>query len=231
MAYEYNGQDHRGNLGEIPLTATGVPFSVAVWFKPDSTASVQSIVNLASTAQGRIEIGILSDTTTNSGRLRFVTMNQFNNGQAAIAPIALTIGEWHHAVGVCATLSTSSYGTRRIYLNGTVATAQNTANLAYTASFNDLRLAHRRTNTATSFTNHFEGSIGEVAFWSEVLSIDDIAQLAAGVKPTMVQPNSLTCYLPLVRALDDVMESRAITNTYVTATANAAVVPHPRRYG
>jgi hypothetical protein len=70
-----------------------------------------------------------------------------------------------------------------------------------------------------------------VAFWSEVLSIDDIAQLAAGVKPTMVQPNSLTCYLPLVRALDDVMESRAITNTYVTATANAAVVPHPRRYG
>jgi hypothetical protein len=181
---------------------------------------------VSSTAQARIAIEISADTTTNSGRVRFGNWNQFNNAQVAIAPSALTVDEWHHVLGVQVVISTSSYGTRRVYLNGTVATAQVTANQAYTASFSDLRVGHRRTLTATTFTSFYDGEIAEVAVWSDVLTIDDAKALANGAKPTSVRPDLLTAYFPLVRSFSDSMEARAMT-----ATNSPTISVHPRRFG
>lgn len=234
MAYDYNGTDHYATLGEAPLTATGNPCSIALWFKPAATdAGITQVIGcISANGHARLAIEILQNTTTNNGRLQFATLNQFNNGQAAIAPSALTPGEWHHAVGVCAVLSTASLGTRRVYLNGSAATAQNTANQAYTATFNNFRIANRKTATpATSLTGYFGGGVAEVAVYDAALDLADIEALASGAKPTSVRPEKLSLYLPLAREVGDLMEKRAITNTYVIATAAAQVVPQPRRFG
>jgi hypothetical protein len=234
MAYDYNGTDHGARLGEAPMpaTSTGSPFTVALWFKPARTDATETVVNLAALSQARIAVEIVTNTTTSSGRVNFRSINQFGNGHSVVAPSALTVNEWHHVVGVQAVMSTSSFGTRRVYLNGTVATAQNTANQAFTATFDEFRIAHRKTATqATALGSYFQGALGEVAVWSDALGIDDIKALASGAKPTSVRPDLLTCYLPLIRQLGDVVETRAITNTYVTSTAAASVTAHPRRFG
>jgi hypothetical protein len=232
MAYEYNGLDHNASLGEAPLTATGQPCTIALWFKPARTDATEAIANIAAINQARISIEIVTNTTTNSGRVNFRSINQFGNGQSVIAPSALTVDAWHHVVGVQAVLSTTSFGTRRIYLNGSNATAENTANQAYTATFDNFRIAARKSATqATALTGFFQGVVAEVAVYSDALGIEDIKSLAAGAKPTSVRPDLLSCYLPLIRQLNDVTETRAITNTFLTSVSGATVAVHPRRYG
>lgn len=227
MAYDFDGVNQRAEYTTLPYADSTSPLTISLWFKPDSTTIQQALTLISSTSHGRIGLEIVANTTTNSGRVQMATFNQFNNGQVAIAPSALTVGEWHHVVGVAASISASNFGTRRVYLNGTAATAVNTANIASTVTLSAVRLGSRKTATpATSIVNYFDGVIAEIGIYTATLEISDISALARGVKPTSVRPDQLAMYLPLVRELDDVCDSRSLSDFN-----SPTVVPHSRRYG
>jgi hypothetical protein len=69
----------------------------------------------------------------------------------------------------------------------------------------------------------FNGRLAEVAVWDVALNADEITALARGYRPSLIRPDKLLWYIPLVREIQDVRSGLTITN------AATAVAIHPRR--
>lgn len=68
-------------------------------------------------------------------------------------------------------------------------------------------------------------NFAEVGIWSAAITADEIASLARGVSPSLVRPQSLVFYAPLIREIRDVRGGLALTNNNA-----ATVADHPRVY-
>jgi hypothetical protein len=79
---------------------------------------------------------------------------------------------------------------------------------------------HITSGSRTVFTN---GRIAEAAIWNEALNDDEIAALANGFRPSLIRPNKLVFYVPLVREVLDVRSALSLT------TSGAVVADHTRR--
>lgn len=185
--------------GALPaeLNPTGIaPLTVVSWFKSapaDSPARFQEILG-----HGDSSYRLAMDQTAGGNRFNPGPGPELQFANAADLITngwALNDGQWHMAAGV-------SDGTNDfLYLDGTlVKSGTYGTNITILGSTNDLLLGgdDQYTYAAGSSANtirNFDGSVAQVAFWTNALSAADIAQLygAAGVPPTIsIEPQPET---------------------------------------
>jgi hypothetical protein len=153
------------------------PLTIAAWVYPTTLPSVQWVFTTGQNST--VYFGIVALST---GAFR---AQCGDGGAASLAEGGtLTTGTWHH---VCAVFDTNNL---YVYQNGSqVATA---ANAEFMFSQSDYTVGRMMGGS-----NYFDGRIAEVGVWSELLTANEIAALAKGVSPAMVQAKELELYLPL----------------------------------
>ena len=185
--------------GSLPpeLNPTGIaPLTVVSWFKgapADSPGRFQEILGHGDRSY-RLALG------QNAGENRFNPGPgpelQFDNAaDLATNGWALNDGAWHMVAGISDGTNDFMYLDGVLVKSGTWGT-----NIAILGSTNDLLLGgdSQYTTPSASSANtirYFDGSIAQVAFWTNALSAAQIAQLygAAGVPASIaVQPRSQT---------------------------------------
>ena len=126
---------------------------------------------------------------------------------------------WFHIAGVF------EYDNRILYVNG-ASEATNTTNISMDMSGADtFYIGRDRTG------KYFDGAIAEAAAYSVALSASEIASLAAGVSPLLVNPDALIGYWPLGGAYTandadtDLVGGHALTDNGSPAAAGEAHPP------
>lgn len=213
MAWDFDGTD---DVIEAALGANyDVPITLACWFNSDTTNSARCLMSLAS--------GSTAENTSPALSLRLSGANQVlattssgggSNSSNTAGTISLTT--WHH--GAARFASTAS---RIAYLDG-VAGATDTVTRAVGANLDNLLLGQGSGGTYNAATP-FNGRIAEAAVWSAALDAAEIEALARGYRPSLIRPDKLLFYLPLVREVQELHFGVTFTNN---ATAVAA---HTRR--
>jgi hypothetical protein len=95
----------------------------------------------------------------------------------------------------------------------------NTTNIGTQLAGNIVRIG---TRFGTSLGIYGNADICEVGVWSTGLTADEIASLARGVSPSLVRPQSLVFYAPLIREPVDFLGGLTLTNTNGATVSNHA---------
>ncbi len=136
-------------------------------------------------------------------------------GGNRIFDTTFSTGQWYHAI--CRRTSTGADG-----LQGFVGGVQEATTRSASASFSEASWTIGAGRAAGSFP--MDGRAAECALWGTDLSDEEIAALAGGFAPSMVRPDQLLGYIPLIRD-----EDRDITGLGAfTPAGDTAVIEHPR---
>lgn len=216
MGYEFNGVNgFIVNTTAAPLTT--LPCTIACWY--GGFLAEGHLVNICnSSGNDNLRLAVLP-----TGGLR---INSVDNGTPTQAETSSTwndgYGGWAHACGVFA--STTS---RTVYLNGSGA-GTNTTSSAPTG-FTRFQIGARR-NSNTTDTFFGAGRIADVGVWDVALTDTEIQSLAKGVACSLVRPQNLVFYAPLIRDLLDISKTNLPLTTSGGVTVSSVAVPHPRIY-
>jgi hypothetical protein len=208
MAYAFNGTNQHLSTASAP--ASGYPMTLALWYRLSSL--VTSRVMTVGAANGdRHQLQV----NTQFSQASAVTVA--GGGASAVAAggaFTYATNAWYHHAGVF-----SASDSRSVWMNGSL--------LASDASDRTPGTFDRVTIGAGAVPAglFFAGDIAEVGVWSAALTAAEIASLAQGISPSLVRPQSLVFYAPLVRDLIDVRGGLTITNNNT-----ATVADHPRIY-
>jgi Concanavalin A-like lectin/glucanases superfamily len=194
---------------------SGVPLSMACWFRT-TTGAWKGLIDLANSAGGGTgEVGLgLTATGTGIGANRVVAeINGGTGGTSAVSTISHSQANvWEHAAAVF-----GSNTSRAAYLNGG---NKGTATLSATpAGLNELFIGN------DIFNDYHDGAIADAAIWAAALDDYEIAALALGVSPLLIRPSALVAYWPLVGVTSpeiDLIGRRELTVT------GATIAPQPR---
>lgn len=207
MAYSFNGTNQYLSTSASPVT--GVPLTLAAWVRLAAIGASNGVVAVQNTTTShRFQMSIGGTGTVSA---------QAGSPTGAISTTTATVSAnvWSHCAAVF-----PSNSSRTAYANAVASVAETTAStpvgvssVAVGARFN------------SSFGFFMNGMIADVGIWSAALSADEITSLWRGVSPSLVRPQSLVFYAPLIRDLVDVRGGLAITNTNA-----ATVADHPRVY-
>jgi len=213
MSWNFDGNDDWvGNTTTAPVTA--LPATIACWFNADvfdnhminvsnSTGNNKFILRLDSAAN--VVSGGVTDGGTND---IFVTTT------------SLTINTWNHA---CITFESTT--SRKLYSNGiNEGTDTNSRN---PSNFTRLHIGSRRDSSNTSA--FFDGQMADVGIWNVALSAPEIFSLARGASCSLVRPQSLVFYAPLIRELLDISKNKLALSIGGSASVDASQ-RHPRIY-
>lgn len=210
MAYEFNGTSDY--IEATSAVVTAVPLTMACWVNPDNTNTNFNVLAVA--ADTGTERWMLQMAGALGGDfVRAVTQGSGSTtvGQTATA---FTANSWQH---IAARFNANN--NRRAYINGVGGTAgttsvtpagPNTTNIGYSYS----------SSTRGGF---HDGEIAEVGIWNVGLDDAEIAALAKGYRCSLIRPQNLVFYAPIVRQVDDYARGLSLT------TSGAVVSPHPRR--
>lgn len=176
-----NASSQWASTTTVPLSA--VPFSWAVWFKPNSTTTNRELMWLGNSGSSTNywTMGVTTSAIRNSAR---------NSTESpANTTAGPTANVWNHA---CGTFGSNS--SRAAYLDGgnkgTNATSQTPSGI------NRFAIASLARSTPTNF---FDGQIAHVAVWNVELTDDEAAMLGQHrVSPLFVRPSALVWYSPYV---------------------------------
>jgi concanavalin A-like lectin/glucanase superfamily protein len=168
-----------GDKAEIDIT--GNLITVAAWIKTNSVSTEQGIATkwgaVGANQQYELELSA-------TGKVSFGVVNATPLGTIVTGATTVALGAWQHAAG--RQTATDVF----VYLNGvqdgTSATDRSIQNTA-----TDLLIGKFVTGVA------FNGLIAELGIWNIDLTPAEIAQLASGVSPALVQPGNLRGYWPL----------------------------------
>lgn len=190
MARAFNGSSQY--LTRTATNFVAPPFSVAVWFYATS-AAVQGTLWGYTDAAGFADRYVLDKN--GDGTVSAIALDDFSGGIAKTTA-TYTASTWRHAAGVFA--STAS---RSVYLDGgNKVTNTDTRN---PSSLDNMTIGAVLGPSATFYHG---GRIAEVAIWSAALTDDEIAALynsGIGLSPTMVRPDALVAYYPLLQTDGD----------------------------
>lgn len=211
MAYEFNGTSDY--IEATSAVVTAVPLTMACWVNPDNTTANHT--PLAVSADTGLERWILQLAGGISGDpIRAFTQGGGSTSSASSAS-GFTANTWQHAAA-----RFSANNNRRAYLNGVGGTV-GTTSITPTGV--------NRTNIGCNWgsgarAGFHDGEIAEVGIWNVALDDAEIAALATGVRCSLVRPQSLVFYVPIVR--------EAIDHKGVSLSVSGATVSvHPRRIG
>lgn len=210
MAFDFATTD-RYEIGSAVVTA--YPFTMACWFYVDSLATGRTLLcfgpsGATATTQ---RIGLNSTSV-------FAQSENAGTAESASTTVAPTTGVWAHAAGVFA-----GNTDRRAFLNGG-SKGTNTVSVTFSTAINRTVIAQRlRSGT---YSLGMDGRIAECAIWNEALSDDDVYSLSRGYRPSLIRPENLVLYVPLIRDVLDLSDGKTLT-----VTGTPAVIEHPKRYG
>ena len=215
MAYNFINQNGNGT-DYIQGTASlfTYPFTINFWFYPTIAAvgTLQMFV-LHNTSDAQRHVIQVNTSTTRLVYNAFTTANAL-----ATSTTNYTTNAWNMATAV-GTSATS----RTIYLNGG-SSATNTTSRAITTPTRWLAGA----NYNGSIAPIYEGRICEIGIWNEVLSAADIASLYRDQKASLIKPQNLKVYAPLIR---DIKDEREATSSISSTISDTTIESHIRRYG
>lgn len=163
---------------------TGLPLTLAAWFKHTSLTNDRSLVCASNITTNADSCELLITNSHIVSARAYVAASATTASSGVVAPANL----WGHAAAVF-TSSTS----RTAYFNGAFSGTNSASKTP--AAFDWLGVGILRWSSGT--TNAHEGSIAEVGVWDVALTPGEIGLLAAGVKPCFVRPQNLKAYYPL----------------------------------
>lgn len=211
MAWDFDGTDDY--IEATSAVVTGVPLTLACWFNPDNvTANLAPLTVSANTGTELHRIQLAGALAGDSVRAQSAGGGTTVQGLSATGYSAST---WQHAAA-----RFSANNNRRAYLNGVGGTA-NTSSVTPTGL--------NRTNIGCSWAagvraTFMAGLVAECGIWDVALDDAEIEALAKGVRCSLVRPQNLVFYAPIVR--------EAIDHKGVSLSVSGATVSvHPRRIG
>lgn len=212
MSYDFDGTDDYIEAASAVVTA--VPLTMACWFNPDNvTATVIAMSVSANTGSESQRLQLAGAVA--GDRVRAQTSGGGSIAQASSAS-GYSASTWQHAAAIF-----SADNNRRAYLNGVGGTA-NTTNIS-PAGMNQTNIGCVWASGAR--VGFMAGLIAEAAIWAAALSDDEIASLATGIRPSLIRPQSLVFYAPLVREVIDHRDGISLS------VSGAVVADHTRRIG
>jgi hypothetical protein len=170
------------------------PFAVSAWFKSTSDSALQAIWGEAyqATTLDYWRLGLRGNEEGDP-----VGCYIRRNGEAnAITSTGYMVNQWHHAMFVEA-------GTQdhRVYIDGE-SEGSDTSNDQN--PLNENRMSIGALAYDGGWANFFAGKLAEVALWTNViLTVEDIAFLAGGADPNIIQPDFQKAYWPLLEDAND----------------------------
>lgn len=212
MAYDFDGTD---DYMESALGANyDVPKTIACWFNSNNSTVAYTLVSLSggSTSENLSPALALRLSTTATVLATTAASGGLSNANTTAT---YTQGNWHHAAAVW-----PSAASRTAYLDG--ADTTQSASRSTGGALDNLILGQGSGGTYNP-SQPFNGKLAEVAVWDVALTAAEIQSLVDGFRPSLIRPDKLLWYIPLVRQVQDLRSGLTITNS---ATA---VATHPRR--
>lgn len=180
-----------------PLNA--YPFSVAFWFRLDSTGTAQNLWTLNEPSADRFSVGLSGSPLV----LRTTTINFTVNSGTASTGVGLSADRWYHAAAVHGSASS-----RIAYLDGGNKGSNTTTVNGNMALLNETQLGAFRTVAGAPNT-----IFAEYGLWNVALTDAEIASLGKGFSVPLIRRGSLVQYMPLVRGSQDLRGNMAETGT------------------
>ena len=194
-------------------TLANSPMTMHAWIRPSGLTSFPAII-AAGVLTGNVDRNVLAQAGSNIA----VTANGGGTvGQVITTTGGITQGNWHAVGGVFASASS-----RTAYING-VNSGTNTTTIGTAVAATDISIGSRY--AAGAWGNFFPGDIAEVGVWDAALTAAEMLSLARGMSPSLVRPQSLAFYAPLIRTAQDVRRGLSISNVN-----GATVAAHTRVY-
>jgi hypothetical protein len=170
--------------GNAPVTAP--PFTMACWFKQNTLAAEQGLVEVYNSGANNQHRHILA--LDQAGSVAHIKALSFSTvGATASCAANVSTGTWYHAAGVwAATNSRSAYhnGGSKDTNGGNITPTG--INAVAVGGFID-----------TAPDRYMDGLIADAAIWNVALTDAEVAVLASGVSPLAVRPAALVAYWPL----------------------------------
>ena len=195
---------------------SGMPFTMACWFKSNDDTLRQGLMSLYLSAS---HYYLLEIRGNEAGDKVYLTIVDAGGGSAAFTTTGYTANQWHHA---CAVFTSTT--NRAVYIDGgSKATSSVTRN---PDTPNTLGIGRIIT------TNYMSGQIGEAAIWSVALADWEVALLAQGFTPMRIQSQNLKGYWPLF-SLDHLSDYAGNQNPFTAynTPANADQPPVRTAFG
>ncbi len=169
---------------------TGVPLTLACWFKSDSITLSQYLIYIADKDVATHAFALSASGAAGGDPIRAVTYGGTLTSAASTA--GYNANTWHHACGVFA--ATNS---RAAYLDGG---NKGTGNVDKIPANLDRTSIARAGDSTPGF--YVSGYVTEAAIWNAVLTDEEVAILAKGFSPLLIHPQNLVAYWPLIRDED-----------------------------
>lgn len=164
---------------------TAYPFSMACWFNANDVATTYTLMCVTVKTSNSYYARLDAAGAVAGDPIRGVLRN--TSSYNADTTAGYGAGAWNHGA-----LVFTNATTRAAFLNGGNK-GTNASNSAFSASVNRTSVGRYGGLTPSQY---FDGLVAWPAVWSVALSDDEIAQLAAGVCPLLVQPQSLVAFWP-----------------------------------
>lgn len=240
------GFDAAGVSSAGEAVVTGAPITFSCWVIGDNLNRLGCPVAVGyrnpSQIASRWSYELYTGSSSGSTFLRQRMSNGIGNREVTVSfdTAEVTGGQLFHWAGTWSTVGSSnntSNSTQIMYVNGveranTAGTLQR-PELATTVinggGFNRTSIGY---NAATYLSvagpnggeNYWDGRIGEVGIWNEVLTPAEILSLAKGFRCDQVRPDKLRLYMPLAG------ERQLVSGTDVKASLETAAGGNPRPF-
>lgn len=206
--------------------------SIAAWVWPLTTtagANDNGIVTiLINTTVVGLALNIGGSTTVPKVRLSARSVSaDARQTVDSVASVSLA-GSWQHVAGI----ANFSAGTQRVFLNGNMelSQAKTYGNVTYTFG------APTQPDTiggmylvTPATTDQFDGYIGEVCVWAQDIGDEQMASVAKGFQPSMIRPDLVFEYFPMIGPEGVKGRWRSINGTIVgSIPQSTTATPHPR---
>lgn len=212
MALDFDGTASYVEATSAIVTTT--PLTLAAWFYLDVNNVNQTIVGITASGATNARFTI---QVQNTGVLR-AGCQAGSSTTGADSSANTSTGTWQHG---CAVFTSST--SRTIYLDGGNSGSDTTSSTPSSAALNRTTVGTQWRNQARE--NFANARVAEVAVWNAALNATEAAALAKGIRPSLVRPQSLVFYAPLIRDVIDVRGGVSLTASSTT------VIEHPRRIG
>lgn len=215
MSWDFDGTSGWvGNTTSSPV-ADGSATTISCWARPDVVGNTLLNVSNSTGNAGALRLIMAAAGT------RVVSINSSNVASIADTTTGSSaIGVWGHHAG------TFTNAARSAFFNGANKVTTTASNIA--SGFTRTQIGARR--NASVVDTFFNGRIAEVGIWNAILTDDEIASLGKGVSCSLVRPQNLVLYAPMIRELDDYSKTLFSFSTINTGAAVDTLGVHPAIY-
>jgi len=176
--------------------ATAVPLTIVFWFKCDDGTKDEYAFYLSDGTLDNSFVGMLNSSGGAVDDVRAYTFAESIQPHADTTT-TWTTDTWHHAAYVFA-----ANDSRAAYLDG--AGKGTNATSATPTGIDLVRIGRVG-------SSYYSGALAEVAIWDVALSDEQVATLAGGSAPSLVQAGNLVAYWPLIDDDDDAANGYDLT--------------------